>query len=106
MTREMTEKARCHYCAVNVGKNRLERARVIHFSQLSGLQESGTRVDRSGRPDPQGIFRRKTVVTNVAPNLARIVVDVEIMDRAKLAFDAEAERVETYVADFPEIPGS
>jgi len=101
--RELSDRARTHYTAVNIAKNRLERAKTAEFSQLHLFEESQTRVDYLGSTDASGDYRRTTSVSNATEGLTEVVVTVEIKDRVTLGFDRESETVGTYIADFEEV---
>ena len=98
------DRARQHYTAVNIGKNRTERVRNFQFSDLSTLNESKVRVDPSGTPDTSGDYRRSTTVSLVNTNLKEVVVDVEILNRSKWQFDGDTVTIRTYIANFRERP--
>jgi len=100
--REVTDTARSHYTAVNLGKNALERARVLPFDQLESFQTVGVCVDGNGNPDPDGNYRITATMTNIRPYLSRADIVVEIKNRITLAFDGECEEVESYIAHYQE----
>jgi len=97
--RESTDRARDHYTAVNIGKNRLELARVFNFSELNQLAESRVVVGVGGDPDSNGNYRRTTVVSNITGSLKELIITVEIRDRVARTFGSTSERVQTYIAD-------
>ena len=79
---DLSRSARHHYIAINLAKNRLERARNFAYGDLHLLTENNVVVDDNGVPDTTGRFRRSTVVvTNYAPNLTRITVTVNLKNR-------------------------
>lgn len=98
-TKESNDLARDHYVAVNLAKNRLERSHSYGFDQLGLFAESDVIVDESGRPDPNGHYRRSTIVSNVTPLLYHVEVNIEILNRVSLEFDPGAEGVQTLVTD-------
>lgn len=92
----LTRMARDHYIAINIAKNRLERARNFQYSDLYLLQESNMIVDENGAPGENGRFNRSTeVITNYAPNLTQINVTVRIRSRRNNQFGTEQERIST-----------
>jgi len=96
--------ARDHYTAVNIAKNRIERAKEYDFDELYNFLETDVEVDRAGNPDPDGRFRRTTLVSSAAENLAEITVIVEIRSRVSSSFEGENEEVRTFIAEFQERP--
>ena len=75
----MSRSARDHYVAVNICKNRLERARNFQYSDLRFLTESLMVVDDNGNPTVSGNFRRTTTInTNYAANLTQMSVSCQI----------------------------
>ena len=104
MTREMSDRARSHYTASNLGKNRLEKARAFGFEDLAIMEEVNTVVNGSGLPNANGKYRRSTFVTNVTEQLKEIRVTVEIKDRETLNFGPAEEVVSSYFADLEKIP--
>ena len=101
--REASDRARWHYAAINVAKNRLERIQTFEFTQLSFFTESNTRVDNNGQPNGDGRFRRTTTFGPVKTNLVEVAISVEIMDPLSLTFEGEKESVKSYVADITRI---
>ncbi len=97
--KQVNDSAREHYTAINLAKNRTERAKLFEFSAVPDFEESGTVIDKNGAPNSQGHYRRVTTVTLVASNLYEIVVDVQIKNRETLAFGPESEEVRTYIAN-------
>jgi len=65
-----------YYKATCIARNRLERAKALAFDSLPLMAEEETPVDADGNPDPAGVFRRTTVVSNSVVNCARITVQV------------------------------
>jgi hypothetical protein len=100
LARESSDRSRSHYTAVNIAKNRIERASVFAFSELDSLAESYVSVDTSGTPYPSGDYRRTTVFSNVTSRLKAMTVTVEIRDRISRLFGRERETLCTYVTDF------
>lgn len=98
--RELSDRARLHYTAINIAKNRVEKARTLNFSMLDLFQENGVVVDYNGNPDPNGAFKRNTVISNVATNLVEIIVTVDIRNRVTLGFAGENETVRSYLTEY------
>jgi len=103
LAKEASDKARDHYIAVNIAKNRIEGVQVFDYEQLDRLEESATVVDESGNPSSGGHFRRTTTVSNVKTNLREVVVTVDILDRESVSFAGENEMIRSYVADIFEV---
>lgn len=97
---KISDMAREHYQAVNLGKNRLERAKTLTFSDLESLMETGTVVDVDGNPDPDARFMRVTFVSSVATNLKEVVINVRFKDRFKLTFTNESEVVRSLFTEY------
>ncbi|MFH0907456.1 MAG: prepilin-type N-terminal cleavage/methylation domain-containing protein [bacterium] len=75
----LSRAARDHYVAVNLAKNRLERARNFQYADLRLVAESSMVVDENGNPNTLASFKRTTAVnTNYAANLTQITVTVHI----------------------------
>ncbi|MCE9614980.1 MAG: hypothetical protein K8T26_11925 [Lentisphaerae bacterium] len=104
MVREASDRARDHYVAVNLAKNRLERAKSFGFSQLSLFAENQVPMNSQGAPNAKGDFRRTTVVSNIAANLTEVRVTVEIRNRDTWEFVPGEEDIRSYVADITEHP--
>ena len=102
--RTLSDSARDHYTAINLAKNRLERAGALGYDVLPLFEESATVIDKDGNPDPNGNFRRTTIVTDVRSNLRELTVIVEIRNRSTLQFGGEAETLKTYHAKYSERP--
>jgi len=97
--------ARNHYVAAVIAKDRLERARNFEYDDLHLLAEDKVVVDDTGLPDPDGNFRRTTIVTtNYAPNLTKIKVIVEVRNPRTGKFDAGEESVASLFTDYYEPP--
>lgn len=76
---QMSRSARDHYVAVNLAKNRLERARNFQYSDLRLVAENNLVVDENGNPNTAANFRRTTAVTtNYAANITQVIVTVQI----------------------------
>lgn len=88
----LNKSARDHYVAILLANNRLELAKTRLYSDLSTLAETRLRVDEYGGPDPEGRFRRTTLVnTNYNTNLTEVIALVEILNRRTKTFSGEAE---------------
>jgi len=99
--RQLGDLACSHYVAVNLAKNRIERARNMPFESLSDFVEYNTLVDEDGNPDYSGNYRRTTQYTSAGTNLVEMIVTVEVIDRVKRRFDGESEIVRSYIANIP-----
>lgn len=93
--------SRNHYIAINIGKNRLERARLLEYDQLTMLAETNILVDTSGLPSSAGDFRRSTILnTNVTPGLMMLTVNTEIRNTMTQAFTGEVESVSSLFTSY------
>jgi prepilin-type N-terminal cleavage/methylation domain-containing protein len=86
---KMTSMSHSQYAAVNIAKNRLERARTLDFNDLWSLAEDDVLVDVNGSPDPNGHFRRTTLVTSVETNLTELLITTETRNRVTLQFEQD-----------------
>ncbi len=102
--KQLSDIARAHYTAVNLCKNRLEKARTFDFDQLDLFAEANVVVNASGSPDYRAQYRRSTTVTEINSNLVQFNVVVEIRNRVTLAFDGEQETLSSYIANYQEPP--
>jgi Tfp pilus assembly protein PilV len=86
--KRLSDNSREHYQAVNIGKNRLERARFLPVSTLPLLVESNEYVNVSGAnvDEEDANFRRSTAVVVVSSNLTEVIVTVDIRNRATWDF--------------------
>ena len=76
---QLSRAARDHYVAVNLAKNRMERARNFQYSDLRLVAESNMIVDENGNPNTAANFKRTTVVTtNYSANVTQVSVSVQI----------------------------
>ena len=106
LVNESTDRARDHYVAVNIGKNRIERARAFDFSQLTSVfTENNVLVDVNGQPATDTNFRRSTQIISSGTNLVEMVVTVDIRNRKSWAFDGPSEQIRTYIGDLKGPPG-
>ncbi|MFC1453380.1 prepilin-type N-terminal cleavage/methylation domain-containing protein [Verrucomicrobiota bacterium] len=100
MINEGSDRAREHYTAINIAKNRIERARVMEWDELPFLSETNVPVTASGAPTmQQGNYRRSTIVTSVTYNLIQVAVTVDIRNRKTRQFDGNGETVQSLIAD-------
>jgi hypothetical protein len=66
-----------NYRATLIARNRIQRALSFNFGSLSLMAENQIRIDGEGNPLPSGFYRRSTtVITNIAPNLVQMEVEV------------------------------
>ena len=103
MNHKLSDKAQDHYTAINIAKNQIEQIRNLRrsdFDQILSLQETGTRIDEAGKPDPNGIFRRTTTITKSGKNdfLIEAHVKVDLLNRVSRKFEGEHEELESYIA--------
>jgi Tfp pilus assembly protein PilV len=96
--------ARTNYQAVNLAKARMERVRVIGFSQLNLAAENNVPVDEFGNLTFGGRFRRSTVVTDVGPELRQVLVTVDILNPRTRRYDGGTETIETLIGNFGIVP--
>ena len=99
--RQLSDMARSHYTAINIAKNRLERAKTVEYDELQFLTENDVVIDASGRADSTGNYRVNTSVSQSQTNLMELVVTVGMRNPLSLAFEGEGESIQTYVADIP-----
>lgn len=104
--RQAADMARDRYIAVNLAKNRLERARSFEFDQLHLFRESRVVLDGDGTPFIDGNFRRTTTVSNVTDIMCEMVIKVEIRNRITRDFETKPEIVSSYLDDYAEPPES
>ena len=87
-SKQLSDGSREHYQAVNLAKNRLERARFLPVSALPMLVESNVYVNVSGAmvDEEDANLRRSTAVVAVSSNLTEVIVTVDIRNRATWDF--------------------
>ncbi|MDP6525189.1 MAG: prepilin-type N-terminal cleavage/methylation domain-containing protein [Kiritimatiellia bacterium] len=102
--RQAADMARDRYIAVNIAKNRMERARSFDYDQLHLFVDSGVILDDDGNPDIDGNFQRTTSVSNVTDSLSLISIKIEVRDRITRKFDDDPEVIQTYLTDYLEPP--
>lgn len=105
--KQLSDQAGDQYRAVNIAKNRIERARNSDFALITGFTESNTRVNGNGSPDSEGLYRRTTTVTEDPfsagnSNLVQVAVQVNILDRKDLDFTGGTVSLQTYIARYME----
>ncbi len=96
---QLSEMSRSHYVAINIAKNKIERAKTLGYTDLYLLSENDGIVNSSGAADPDGFYKVNTVVQPSGSNLMEIVVTVDIKSRLHLDFRGEQEEARTYMAD-------
>ena len=97
---QLSEMSRSHYIAINIAKNKIERAKTLGYTDLYLLSENDGIVNSSGASDdPNGFFKVSTLVRPAGSNLMEIVVTVGIKSRIHLDFRGEQEEARTYMAD-------
>ncbi len=104
---ELSRSARRHYVAISLAKNRVERARNFLYADLKLLAETDLTVDENGNPDPNGGYRRTTIVdTNYAAahglpsDLTEVVVTVKIRNPRTGLFTADQETIQTLFVEY------
>ena len=91
--------AREHNQAINLARNRIERARAVPFSSLWLLAETnGPRLNSYGLNDVDGAFKRNTAISTVTNGLAEVTVEVWVLNRQTHNFDQKPQKLQTYVA--------
>jgi hypothetical protein len=96
--KSLGDDARAHYLAINMAKNRIERAKALEYDVVDQFVEDRIRITTSGVPDTKGSFRRSTRVTALGPNLRQVTVTVEILDRITLQFGGAKEEIVSCLA--------
>ena len=100
----MSNQAHSHYAAINVAKNRIEKAIGTDFILLDTFAEDSILVDEAGLTNAAGKLRRTTtILTNISPRMAEITVRVDIRNPRSGVFSGENESLTTRVADFQEL---
>ena len=106
-TKQLSDKARSHYVAINLARNQLERAGSYtepgQLNSLSLLRESNAVVNTTGASDGEGDFRRTTMITagvSGVSNLTELVVTVEIRNRKTLGWTGEREVLRCYFTEY------
>lgn len=95
--KQLNDRARVHYAAVNIAKSRLELARTYEYDLMYALSQDDVVVDKNGVPG-SGDYRISTVITPLSSNLTEIAIDVEVLNRITRRFDGERESVRSYVS--------
>lgn len=102
--RQLADKARAHYTAINIAKNQVEQVRNMRradYAQIFAMTENGVIVNAEGNHDSiNGKFRRTTTITADANNDYRLDIDVlvEIKNPVTLGFEGEGEHLKSYMA--------
>ena len=96
---QLSEMSRSHYIAINIAKNRIERAKTLEYSDLALVTENDGPVNVSGAPDNNGFFKVTTELRAAGTNLMEMIVTVGIKNRTTLTFKGEEEQAKTYIAD-------
>ena len=96
---QLSEMSRSHYIAINIAKNKIERAKTLGYTDLALLSATDGPVNSSGATDAEGFFYVTTLVQPAGSNLMEIVVVVGIKSRLHLDFIGEQEEARTYIAD-------
>ena len=106
---ELSRSSRRHYIAISLAKNRLERARNFQYNDLKLLSETDLTVNDNGNPDPNGRFRRTTLVdTNYAAThglpgyLTEVIVTVKIRNPHTGLFTPDNESIRTLFTEYLE----
>lgn len=98
----VTDKARAHYTAINIAKNRIEYLRNMRrasYDQIESMLETDWQVDQDGVTDSNGKFSRTTEIRSTSvPELLEIRVTVKIRNPDTLEFGSEQEFVRSYMA--------
>jgi len=72
-----------HFRATMIARNRIQRALSFDFSSIHLMSENKVPVDKEGNPTANGpYYRTTTVTTNIAPSLAKMVVEVYFPSRS------------------------
>ena len=105
MQRQITDKARMHYTAINIAKNRVElvrNMRTADYQQILAMEEAGSPIDQDGLPDNPLLskFMRITRIIDDPNNAYRLEIEVEVKIRnpITLTFEGENEHIKSYMA--------
>ncbi len=102
---KLSKVVRHHYVAVTIAKNRLERSRTFPYASMHLMAEDKVVVDDNGLPDPEGWYRRSTVVnTNYGPGLKEVTVSVDVRNVKTGGWGPEHEIISTLFTDYT-LPG-
>jgi prepilin-type N-terminal cleavage/methylation domain-containing protein len=86
------------YTAYNIAKNHIETLRTMSFAELSLANETDTMLNEDGVPDPEGMFKRTTIVTtNYTGNANLAKVDVKATYTAQGKTPAQPIQLTTVV---------
>ena len=100
---ELSRSARRHYIAISLAKNRLERARNFLYNDLKLMAETDLTVNDNGNPDPEGRFRRTTLVntnTIYGAGLTEITVTVKIRNPHTGLFTPDNETIKSLFTEY------
>lgn len=98
----LTTATRERYKAVVLARNHIEKARNTLFEQIPLLGETNIVINEFGEDDPNGAYRRTTTISNIAPNLVEVIITIDLKSRTGLTFSRYGERLQTYIADYPD----
>lgn len=105
----MMRQARGHYIASTLCLARLERARDFDYSLLPLMVEAepGVVVDQDGAPDPDGDYRRITLVRTgwPSPDVTSMEVRVQIRNPRTGRFGSAGETMSTMFTEYLLPPG-
>ncbi len=104
VTRQTSDRARFRYIAVNMAKNRLERALTFEYDQVELCELSELVVDKNGSPAVDGNYRLSTTITQTGSDVKTVSVTVDIRNRRSMEFDGESQTLTSYVTPFGEPP--
>ena len=101
--RQLSDKARAHYTAINLCKNQIELIRNLRrsdYDQLLAMEEAGVRVNAEGIKDENGKFKRFTTITPDPNNDYRLeaAITVKIINPITLEFGNENEHLTSYIS--------
>lgn len=72
------------YTATDLAKSRIERLKGLDYNSLPNAEETDSRLDKSGNPDPTGDFYRATEVNaDYGTDLTEVKVEVYYVLRGK-----------------------
>lgn len=100
-TGNLSDMARDHYVAINLCKNRIEKARAMPFAAVTSLCETNVVVDEGGNVISSARFMRTTDMVYVQTNLIQMTVRAEVKNRFTLDFSSnDCETIATYVVEY------
>lgn len=104
VTRQTSDRARFRYTAVNMAKNRIERAMTFDYDQVELCELRNIVMDGNGAPDANGDYRVSTTVTQAGSNIKTVSVRVDVRSRRSMEFDGESQVLTSYVTPFGDAP--